>query len=94
MTQDKDQHQAIEPGFRQLLEETVRQQLYVKVHYHSQLHELLKVSSVAKRLEVRNEEEYLVLASGEEIPVAQLVKLGDTPAPGHDQDDFYNCACS
>ena len=84
----------LDHDFRRLLEEVVNARRYVKVHYYSELHELLKVSSVAKELVKREDKEYLLLASGEEIPTDQLVKVGNTPAPGHDEDDFYNCACS
>lgn len=81
-------------SFQELLQEVAAKNLFVKVQYYSELHELLKVTSVVKGLETRPDAEYLLLASGEEIPVAQLVKIGNTPAPGHDADDFYNCACS
>lgn len=81
-------------NFSALLHEVVAKHHYVKIHYYSEWHELLKVNSVIKGLETSEGTEYLLLANGDKIPVAQLVKIGDTPAPGHDADDFYNCACS
>lgn len=89
-----EQNRAVRNNFSILLQEVVHKKAYVKVQYYSELHELLKVTSVAKSIEHRNGLDYLLLASGEEIPVAQLVKIADTAAPGHDADDFYNCACS
>jgi hypothetical protein len=80
--------------FSSLLQEVAAKHLYVKIHYYSDLHELLKVTSVVKGLENKEGIEHLLLANGDSISVNRLVKIGDTPAPGHDADDFYNCACS
>ena len=63
------------------------------MHYYTDLHELLKVTSVVKSLETKEGEEYLVLANGQEIPVNMLVRVGDKVAPGHDVDDAYSCDC-
>lgn len=88
-----EQHKGVESTFRQSLAETVARREYVRVHYYSELHELLKVTSVLKSLEESNGKSLLVLASGEEIPLSNLVRVGNMLAPGHDEDDFYSCDC-
>ena len=80
-------------NFHQYLEETAAKKSYVRVHYYSDLQELLKVTSVVKKLENRGGQDYLLLASGEEIPLQKLLRVGDIIAPGHDQDDAYSCSC-
>ena len=84
---------AINNNFHKHLADTAAQKSFVKVHYYSDIHELLKVTSVVKGLENRNGQEYLLLASGEEIPTNQLLRVGDQIAPGHDTDDAYSCSC-
>lgn len=88
-----DQNKSVEQDFGSFLAETVQKKEYVKVHYYSELHELLKITSVAKRLEERKGKVFLTLASGEAIPVDQLVRVGSRLAPGHEEDDFYSCSC-
>lgn len=79
--------------FIDFLSHTARQQAYVRVHYYSEYHELLKTTSVVKSLQQKGGQPQLVLASGEEIPVERLLRVGNTIAPGHQADDFYSCDC-
>lgn len=82
-----------ERTFLSYLAETAAKKEYVKVHYYSELHELLKITGVVKSLEEQEGKPRLLLAGGEAIPVEKLVRVGSRLAPGHDEDDFYSCGC-
>jgi Rho-binding antiterminator len=88
-----NQEQSIENDFHKHLEETAANRQYVRVHYYSDLQELLRTTQVVKNIAERNGEEYLMLANGEEIPLNKLVRVGNRLAPGHDTDDAYSCDC-
>lgn len=88
-----EQTKIIDNSFHEYLAETAAKKSYVRVHYYSDLQELLKVTSVVKGLENKGAQVHLLLASGEEIPLNKLLRVGDKIAPGHDEDDAYSCDC-
>lgn len=88
-----NQHTIIEDNFRKHLEATAAQKSFVRVHYYSNLQELLKTTQVVKSIADRNGEEHLLLANGVEVPLNKLVRVGSMLAPGHDTDDAYSCDC-
>ncbi|AHM60314.1 hypothetical protein D770_10285 [Flammeovirgaceae bacterium 311] len=88
-----NQDTMINSNFYKHLEETAAQKSFVRVHYYSDLQELLKTTQVVKSIADRNGEEHLVLANGVEVPLNKLVRVGNMVAPGHDTDDAYSCDC-
>ncbi|TXK50492.1 hypothetical protein FVR03_04735 [Pontibacter qinzhouensis] len=76
--------------FRTALEELVRQKVYVRVQYHSEIGEFMNVRALLKQLTTTAGVDYLELATGETIPLSKLVRVGDTPAPGYDTE-YFKC---
>lgn len=63
---------------------------FIRIQYYSDIREFFTVTAVPKELFERNGEPYLRLATGEEIRLDRLVRVGNTPAPGY-SDDFFKC---
>lgn len=80
----------VEPGFWALLEDLVAKRPFIRIQYYSDIREFLSVTAVPKKLFERNGEPYLRLATGEEIRLDRLVRLGDKPAPGYGED-YFKC---
>lgn len=66
---------------------------YVKVQYFSDIHEFLTLTAVVKDMIEGREEEILVLASGEEIPLKNIVRLNDQVAPRYKDNMDFTCDC-
>ncbi|MFT2008026.1 hypothetical protein ACMA1I_05065 [Pontibacter sp. 13R65] len=79
-----------EQEFREVLQEMVQQKVYVRVQYHSEIGEFLAARALLKELKTTDGGENLILATGEEIPLSRLVRVGDKPAPGYDTE-YFKC---
>lgn len=76
--------------FHEVLEALAAQNSYIRIQYFSDIHEFFTKNATAKRLYFKGEEEYLELATGEQIRLDRIVRVGDIPAPGYD-DDYFKC---
>ena len=77
-------------AYRALLEELVEQHAYMRVQYYSEINEFFSVKGLMKAIVTKAGQDYLVLATGLEIPISQIVRVGDKPAPGYDTD-YFKC---
>ncbi|WP_242919972.1 hypothetical protein [Pontibacter liquoris] len=80
----------IDPAFKDALEELIAQKAYVRIQYFSDIREFLTRNALLKELHKAPDGEYLHLATGEEIRLDRIVRIGDRPAPGYDED-YFKC---
>ncbi len=74
------------------VQEAVEKRKFVKVQYQSDIHEFLTVTTLIKNVEAREGGFFLELASGQEIPFDQLVKVGEVASNRFTPRDF-TCNC-
>lgn len=79
--------------WRDTIVAAVKEKRYVKVQYFSDIHEFLTLTAVVKHMIKSREEEILILASGEEIPVDRIVRLDEEVAPQYDNIMDFTCDC-
>lgn len=78
--------------FAQELGTLIRQRKYVGLLYLTPLRELLSTTAILKEIFARDQADYLLLSTGEEIRLDRLVSVNGMQAPGYDYDDF-TCDC-
>lgn len=84
----------INEQFYNFLLEKTDQHSFVKVQYFTDIREFITVTSVAKELLLKEDDnQYLVLASGEEIRVDKIVRVDDTVAPQYKDIMDFTCDC-
>ena len=83
-------YKPVEPGFWALLEDLVAKRPFIRIQYYSDIREFLTVTAVPKELFERNGVPFLRLATGEEIRLDRLVRLGDKPGPGY-SEEYFKC---
>ncbi|PTX21530.1 Rho-binding antiterminator [Pontibacter mucosus] len=62
----------------------------VRLQYYTDIREFITQFVTLKGLATKGEEEYLLLASGEEVRLDRIVRVDDKPAPGYDED-YFQC---
>ncbi|WP_137759056.1 hypothetical protein [Pontibacter sp. SGAir0037] len=83
-------YKPIDAGFHEELKELVAKRAPARIQFFSDIREFFTRHATLKELLIRDEEEYLVLTSGEEIRLDRIVRLDDRPAPGYDEA-FFKC---
>lgn len=84
----------MEEDFYSLLKEVVDRRKYIKVQYFTDIREFITTTSVAKALTNGiNKEQYLKLASGEELRLDRIVRINDTVAPQYKDIMDFTCDC-
>jgi len=83
-------YKPVDNKFREMLQELVAKKPFIRIQYFSEIREFINITALPKELFEKNNAEYLRLATGEEVRLDRLVRLGDTPAPGY-SDDYFKC---
>ncbi|MBA9078980.1 MULTISPECIES: hypothetical protein [Rufibacter] len=72
--------------------EAVQKKKFLKIQYQTELHEFLTVTTMIKKVGEKEGQLHLELVTGQEIPFAQLVKVGDVASDKFNSRDF-TCDC-
>ncbi|GAA4438738.1 hypothetical protein GCM10023188_34520 [Pontibacter saemangeumensis] len=83
-------YKQVDRDFVAVLADLVAKQPFIRIQYYSEIREFINVTAVPKELIEKNGEEYLRLATGEEIRLDRLVRIGDHRAPGY-SEDYFKC---
>jgi len=83
-------YKPVNQEFHEMLEAIVAQKAYARIQYFSDIHEFFTRNAIIMKLYFTGEEEYMELATGEQIRLDRIVRVGDSPAPGYD-DDYFKC---
>jgi Rho-binding antiterminator len=86
----RDSYQPIHPAFHEELKALVAQRAGVRIQFYTDIHEFLTKHATLKKLINKADGPYLELTTGEEIRLDRIVRLGDKPAPGYDED-YFKC---
>ncbi|MBC3540144.1 hypothetical protein ACFSC6_16710 [Rufibacter sediminis] len=76
----------------QAVNEAVAKKKFLKIQYRTDLNEFLTVTALIKKVEETGNGLKVELATGEEIPFDQLVKVGDVASNQFTSRDF-TCDC-
>lgn len=83
-------YKPIDPTFHQELKALVAKRAGARIQFYTDIHEFITMHATLKELITKDNEEYLVLTTGEEIRLDRIVRIGDRPAPGFDED-YFKC---
>lgn len=83
-------YQPIEPVFYDTILALVAKHAGVRLQFYSDIREFITLHATLKELIRKDEAEYLVLTTGEEVRLDRIVRINDIPAPGYDED-FFKC---
>lgn len=83
-------YQPIDRTYYQELKALADKRAGVRLQYYTDIREFITQFATLKELATRGEEEYLVLANGEEVRLDRIVRIDDKPAPGYDED-YFQC---
>jgi Rho-binding antiterminator len=83
-------YKTVDPVFRDELQALVAKRAAARIQFYTAIHEFMTRHATLKELVVKADGEYLVLTTGEEIRLDRLVRIGDRPAPGYDED-YFKC---
>ncbi len=84
------EYKPVAPAFRDELAALVAKRAAARIQFFSDIREFLTLHATFKDLVQKEDGEYLVLTTGEEIRLDRLVRIGDKPAPGYDED-YFKC---
>ncbi len=85
-------YQPIDCNYYDLLEAYATTRRYIRIQYFSDIREFISVDAIIKDLYTRDKMEYMLLNTGEEIPLNQLVSVDGKVVPGCGFDDI-SCEC-
>lgn len=78
--------------FLELLDSLIARQKYVAIQYFSEFHEFLTTHALIRQQMEKCGQTWVLLSTGEEVPVSQLISLNGHYAPQHGFDDL-SCEC-
>jgi Rho-binding antiterminator len=83
-------YQTIDPAFYDTLQALVAKRAGVRLQFYSDIGEFITLHTTLKELVRKDEAEYLVLTTGEEVRLDRVVRVDDIPAPGYNEE-FFKC---
>ncbi|WP_223648976.1 hypothetical protein [Hymenobacter psoromatis] len=86
-------YQPIACGFYDELEAAATRRKQVYLQYFNDLRQLCQGTTSIKTFVTREQAEYAVLASGEEIRLDHIIRIDDTPAPGFAEYPDFRSGC-
>ena len=66
---------------------------FVRLHYFTDLREFIKTDAMTKAITAVNGVDHLELATGEQIPLGQVIRIDGHLSPRYPGYDDYSCAC-
>jgi hypothetical protein len=89
----KSNQTSINNSFRTHLESLSSQKKYVGINFLTDINELLSVTAIIKRIDVKDDYEYAQLSNGEEMRLDKIVRADGKTSPDYPDYDFsYNCS--
>jgi hypothetical protein len=80
--------------FRDMIQALSSQRKYVKMFYFNDLHELLSLTALVTGISIENDQEVLITAGGEHIPIGQLANIAGVQNPAFaDYETCLTCRC-
>jgi Rho-binding antiterminator len=83
-------YEPIDQNFHKEIESLVAKRAGVRIQFYTDIHEFVTLHATLKELISKEDSEYLVLTTGEEVRLDRIVRLGNRPAPGYDED-YFKC---
>lgn len=83
-------YKPLDPAFYELVKGMVRERAGIRIQFYTAIHEFITIHATLKETVKKEDGEYLVLTTGEEIRLDRIVRLGDMPAPGYDEN-YFGC---
>lgn len=83
----------IDTDFCKIIEAAVAAKRYIKIHYYTDIREYISKMAVASEVFSKDGEEYLRLASGEEIRLDHIARIDDDIAPPYAGLYEFSCDC-
>lgn len=83
-------YKSIDPSFYEEIKVLADKRAGVRIQFYTDIHEFITSHATLKEFMVQDNEEYLVLTTGEEIRLDRIVRIGDRPAPGYDEE-YFKC---
>ncbi len=91
MEEMKETFAPVITAFREELINYAEKRTYVSIQYFSDIREYLSAKAVIKKIYSRDNAEYLLLNTSEEIRLDRIIRVEGKPAPGF--EDYFDCAC-
>ena len=91
MEAPKDLYTPVATSFREELISYADKRVYISLQYFSDIREYLSTKAIIKEIYARDNAEYVVLNTGEEIRIDRIIRVEGKPAPGF--EDYFACAC-
>lgn len=66
---------------------------FVRLHYFTDLREFIKTDALTKAITLIDGVDHLELATGEQIPLDQVIRIDGHLSPNYPGYDDYSCAC-
>lgn len=66
---------------------------FVRLEYFTDLHEFIRTDALLKQITEQNDLAVLELATGEQIPIKQVVSINGVLSPDYPGYDNYSCSC-
>ncbi len=85
-------YKPIDCSFYDHLEVAATMKKYSRIHYFSEIHELLKIDAIIRDFFVKDGAEFMQLNTGEQIRLDRIVGINGVYAPGSGFDDL-SCEC-
>lgn len=79
--------------YEQYLQKSIEEKRYVKLQYFTDIHEFITVMSVTTEILDKENTSFLILNTGEEIPLDKIVKIDQIYSPKYAHIADYTCDC-
>ncbi|MCC9165486.1 hypothetical protein [Pontibacter harenae] len=83
-------YKPIDTTFHEELKALAAKRAAARIQFFSDINEFFTRHATLKELVTKEEEEYLVLTTGEEIRLDRIARIDDKPAPGYDEV-YFKC---
>lgn len=86
-------YKPIDCGFHDVLLHVATRRIYSRIHYITDIGEICYIDALINDVFTRNKEEFMVLASGEEIRLDKIIQVNEQISPHHTDFIDYSCDC-
>ncbi len=83
----------VAPAFAALLHEAATNKKFVRIEYKTDLEEFIRADALLKASISRDNTEFLLTATGDEIPFNRVISLDGQVSPDFPGFENYSCAC-
>ncbi len=83
----------IDCNFYDVILEKATQKVYCKIQYFTDIHEFMTVNAIVKDVFTQSGEEFMLLATGENVRLDKLVSINGMLAPAYSGINDFSCDC-